>query len=449
LQNGSVSGGNDDRTGAVNPAGAAQTSAEWLEAVLEGNVRSVAGGLGQYVQGFEGNYGSPGYAYTNAYRDGLDYLQRLMRAAAAIDDPGLQPQMRDAKFLSHLVNLGGAYAGLNPNRDGQIESFLDAAWSRGHETSLVADKLKREIANVEHLSQALSFTSRVLLTLKQVPALNTVIHNAEILGAFVSEAILYSEAPPGDAMFKVESFWSILWESDSPAGITQAAGHLQTFLESNQLLSKSALKDWLLTYDTSDIPISNFVETLIASSTTSNLSPDPCLDLLEKLKYVVNDLKKRSDELLEDYWNLQHGHWSLDNPKYVTYSDGVTRKIGSVESHQDEFRRRQRNLDKKMNRWRNDKCGDKTGKPLPKDVLDWQKAQAPNPLPKPASPVNRQALPRWVQALGVTLVTQTAVVGGGITIMYVPESVKFWGPGVIALLVGVAEAFGATFRWQY
>jgi hypothetical protein len=100
------------RTGAVNPAGTVQTSAEWLEAVLEGNVRMVAGGLGQYVQGFEGNYGSSGYSYTNAYRDGLDYLQRLMKAAVAVDDPSLQPQMRDAKFLSHLVNLGGAYAGL-------------------------------------------------------------------------------------------------------------------------------------------------------------------------------------------------------------------------------------------------------------------------------------------------------------------------------------------------
>jgi hypothetical protein len=116
------------RTGVVNPAGTVQTSAEWLEAVLEGNVRLVAGGLGQYVQGFEGNYGSPGYAYTNAYRDGLDYLQRLMRAAAAIDDPSLQPQMRDAKFLSHLVNLGGAYLAAQPKYTPMVEggesSFL-------------------------------------------------------------------------------------------------------------------------------------------------------------------------------------------------------------------------------------------------------------------------------------------------------------------------------------
>jgi hypothetical protein len=141
------------RTGAVNPAGAAQTSAEWLEAVLEGNVRSVAGGLGQYVQGFEGNYGRPGYSYTNAYRDGFDYLQRLMKAAAAVDDPGLRSQMRDAKFLSHLVNLGGAYAALEPNVNyGQTSSFLSAAWNSSIPLNVITDNLEEELSRLDHLT---------------------------------------------------------------------------------------------------------------------------------------------------------------------------------------------------------------------------------------------------------------------------------------------------------
>jgi hypothetical protein len=157
------------RTGAVNPAGAAQTSAEWSEAVLEGNVRSVAGGLGQYVQGFEGNYGSPGYAYTNAYRDGLDYLQRLMRAAAAVDEPSLQPQMRDAKFLSHLVNLGGAYAALNPDKntnDPANDIFLNQLWNEKDNLQQASQQLNFYLNNSPDYPGKLVFDQKLLASLR-------------------------------------------------------------------------------------------------------------------------------------------------------------------------------------------------------------------------------------------------------------------------------------------
>jgi hypothetical protein len=171
------------RTGAVNPAGAVQTSAEWLEAVLEGNVRLVAGGLGQYVQGFEGNYGSPSYAYTNAYRDGLDYLQRLMRAAVAVDEPSLQPQMRDAKFLSHLVNLGGAYAALNPNQTEQAGFFLQSAW-RDQGTQQIANELVSFVDGFNTADRSrnlLQYSRNTLLTLKHISSLQSELQKPKYL----------------------------------------------------------------------------------------------------------------------------------------------------------------------------------------------------------------------------------------------------------------------------
>jgi predicted chitinase len=180
LQNGSVVGRNDDRT-----------DAEWSEAVLEGNVRSVAGGLGQYVQGFEGNYGSPGYAYTNAYRDGLDYLQRLMRAAAAVDDPGLQPQMRDAKFLSHLVNLGGAYAALNPSRDGQIGFFLDTLWSDHAIGDRPVNELENFLVNQSHPLEQLGLDARLLTSLRFISETRNSAHTPEFLNAILDWSGMY------------------------------------------------------------------------------------------------------------------------------------------------------------------------------------------------------------------------------------------------------------------
>jgi hypothetical protein len=168
-----------------------QTSAEWLEAVLEGNVRSVAGGLGQYVQGFEGNYGSPGYAYTNAYRDGLDYLQRLMKAAAAIDDPSLQPQMRDAKFLSHLVNLGGAYAALNPNRNGQTELFLDSLWSDRTVLGRSVDELESFLADRSNPLEQLGFETRLLTSLRFISETRDSVQNPEFLNSMLDWGEMY------------------------------------------------------------------------------------------------------------------------------------------------------------------------------------------------------------------------------------------------------------------
>jgi hypothetical protein len=240
------------RTGAVNPAGTVQTSVEWLEAVLEGNVRSVAGGLGQYVQGFEGNYGSPGYSYTNAYRDGLDYLQRLMKAAAAIDDPSLQPQMRDAKFLSHLVNLGGAYAALNPNQTEQAGFFLQSAW-RSQSTQQITNEFRSFLLEpsqggmplVSHL-ELLKFEQKLLSILPKVQQLRLAARDVgfvhEIFLAGQRYLSLHSELNSDEPVIidALSSWFFDLWNAQSISETNQVALTIQDYLfQSNTVVIAS------------------------------------------------------------------------------------------------------------------------------------------------------------------------------------------------------------------
>jgi hypothetical protein len=185
-----------------------QTSAEWLEAVLEGNVRSVAGGLGQYVQGFEGNYGSPSYAYTNAYRDGFDYLQRLMRAAAAVDDPSLQPQMRDAKFLSHLVNLGGAYAGLDlPTffTPSTSHSFLTNVWANRNlqENASALKSFLQEFSSHTRQIEALEFQRKFIREVSNSAdsALQADLKKPELIDALLDWGGKYIDARDDEDLF--------------------------------------------------------------------------------------------------------------------------------------------------------------------------------------------------------------------------------------------------------
>ena len=81
--------------------------ANWVETLLEqGDIRVAAAGLSEFLSGIE-----PLPEKVKA----LQYAGRLVKVAEAVDDPTLDQQVLKAEFLSHLVNLGGAYAGLNPN----------------------------------------------------------------------------------------------------------------------------------------------------------------------------------------------------------------------------------------------------------------------------------------------------------------------------------------------
>jgi hypothetical protein len=104
---------------------------EWIENLLEGNgseasLKLAAEGLAQMFDGFKLNVGSESMYEVG---DGLDYMGRLVQVAEAVDDVKLDQEVLKASMLSHLVNLGGAYVALNPNKNGAINFFLDTAWA--------------------------------------------------------------------------------------------------------------------------------------------------------------------------------------------------------------------------------------------------------------------------------------------------------------------------------
>lgn len=79
----------------------------WVETLLEGgDVRMAAAGLSDFLSGV-------------VVRDDriktLQFAQRLVQVAGAVDDPVLDAEVLKADFLSEFVNLGGIFFALNPN----------------------------------------------------------------------------------------------------------------------------------------------------------------------------------------------------------------------------------------------------------------------------------------------------------------------------------------------
>jgi Bacterial Ig-like domain/Bacterial pre-peptidase C-terminal domain/FG-GAP-like repeat len=137
---------------------------EWIETLIElpdgvsaadkarkeKGLRSVAGGLSEWFDGFDlgpllADLSSDGYNGRNrmpgTLQKAIEYAGRLVQAARAIDDVNLVGEAKKADFLSHLVNLGGAYASIRPEySNGSIYAGLTMLPANvgGSSTSLVA-----------------------------------------------------------------------------------------------------------------------------------------------------------------------------------------------------------------------------------------------------------------------------------------------------------------------
>jgi hypothetical protein len=116
-------------------------AAEWIENLLEGNgsegsLKLAAEGLAQMFDGFKLNADAASmYEVGNA----LDYMGRLVQVAEAVDDVKLDQEVLKASTLSHLVNLGGAYAALNPTYQTSSKFFLNILQNVENGNSSIAD----------------------------------------------------------------------------------------------------------------------------------------------------------------------------------------------------------------------------------------------------------------------------------------------------------------------
>jgi hypothetical protein len=142
--------------------------------------RSVAGGLSEWFDGFDmgpllTDLSSDGYngrwQMPEKLGKAIEYAGRLVMAARAIDDVNLVMEVKKAAFLSHLVNLGGAYAALNPSND-SVNSFLQLAWqnslsNNAENTAMsIEDWLLSDKSLITSTSARFSYLTKILVAIK-------------------------------------------------------------------------------------------------------------------------------------------------------------------------------------------------------------------------------------------------------------------------------------------
>jgi hypothetical protein len=127
---------------------------EWIETLIEATdtgwkekgMRSAAGGLSEWFEGFDlgpllTDLSADGYngrwQMPEKLGEAIDYAGRLVQAARAIDDVSLMPNVKKADFLSHLVNLGGAYSSFIPRWSDSSGFFLETIKNAGTNETLV------------------------------------------------------------------------------------------------------------------------------------------------------------------------------------------------------------------------------------------------------------------------------------------------------------------------
>jgi hypothetical protein len=132
------------RVGATNPAGNPMLSSTWLEAVMDGDVKIAGRGLSQFVAPLR-KPNISGFHYGDDVRRAIDFAQRLVQVAGAVDDPVLDAEVLRSDFLSELVNFGSIYVAVQEQGIGyggndniiqprsklfqDLDFFMDIIWN--------------------------------------------------------------------------------------------------------------------------------------------------------------------------------------------------------------------------------------------------------------------------------------------------------------------------------
>jgi hypothetical protein len=273
------------------------SSAEWVDTLWEGKTtwtnkekESVAVGMSEWMDGFRTKIAPPTkteidyewYNYWGVVRNNrilsenaFDYAGRLMQAAGAIGDVNLKPEVKKADFLSHLVNLGGAYAALNPNYSENAEFFLDSLW-RNSSSTIVMQEMQGFLGRMKSTSspkEALGFLKRINLSLKNNQP-SAFWNNSEITSAMSFGLDYYDSMKSGSAIKDLSGFLESIYYDHTKSGVITAS-RLATasFSETTSVDSSSSV--------------------LSTVSTTNNLiasNDRPSNDILLKIEKRYRDL---------------------------------------------------------------------------------------------------------------------------------------------------------------
>ncbi|HEY9641539.1 MAG TPA: hypothetical protein V6C57_13710, partial [Coleofasciculaceae cyanobacterium] len=182
---------------------------------------------------------------TFVQREGTDlplkallYSTKLLAAVKAT--PALAPQLENSEFVAALMDLGKAYANLDPaahaSGDEPLNFFLDTLWNAQSEADLHkgGDEMAAFINSFESPTAVLGYETRLLKMVKQVPDL-PVKQDTAFLNELVQLGETYAGLDPvNEAEEEAEPlnfFLDTLWRSDSEGAIGQGSAEFKALLE--------------------------------------------------------------------------------------------------------------------------------------------------------------------------------------------------------------------------
>jgi hypothetical protein len=295
-------------------------SSEWIETLVEGknpgqwtgkHVNLAAAGMSEWFGGFSRPNTSPGYwsgGLRSDAKGALEYAERLVMAARAIDDVNLKPEVKKADLLSHLVNLGGAYAALNPTQDTRTEFFLDSILNGSVSAVSIQEMINFLVGTKMGASSNdfFSYLKRLAWSLK-VDQFNLEKFTASEVSSIFSLAFdYYSGVQSGIQITSHEGIFEQIYYASSR----------QQARTTSQLIASSLLSENAPTYAVlSNQQITQSAEVIATSGPPSNA-------ILDKIEARYRDLVQKgySVNANEAADNLKRFLDGSGTPKYVSYT---------------------------------------------------------------------------------------------------------------------------------
>jgi hypothetical protein len=165
----------------------------------------------------------------------LQFATNLLKVTKLAPEE-LQEQKNEPKFLSALVQLGSAYAALNPIVNSENESlnfFLSTIWGANHEQNMLkgAQELATQVKGFDKPIKLIEYQQKLLTTLKLVPSLQQAEYNPFFVeGVFVLGSYYASLQEAGEQTDVSSNFLSDVWKSKTKEDLELAANSLQKIL---------------------------------------------------------------------------------------------------------------------------------------------------------------------------------------------------------------------------
>jgi hypothetical protein len=336
-------------------AGANPTS-EWIETLWEGgDLSSAAGGLANLMGGFQvagvGNgappvyYGALGSSPLSKSRlqmgKALDYVGQLVQLSQIANVDQIVGT-ENAVFLSHLVNLGGAYAGLNPYKSTPTElgSFLQTLWQSSSIASVATkasqellDTLGRSSTSINEKSQILNYRRNQFAMLRQVSDLQEIWHDPEFLAAVTISG--YAAQINIKNSYAIDDFFGKAWRADSVQQLSSTVSGLRSFLApfagQSTVLDRDQALNKLLSLNTGTIGLN--------VGSTGTIPPTPNPDVLTWLPIDKNRPKVQSSGLKVGKSNEQKkalilAPFAVQFEKYLPYDLNEFKSYGGDEGNE-------------------------------------------------------------------------------------------------------------------